>query len=532
VIIHHPEWIYVNKNSFIFNQNHIYNFLFMQNFSLNWIPKQWVLSLTLLLIVSNSMDAQIRDTQQFPMEQFMGVNIHREDPIERLKCVGFVREYHDWAVDEGNFYQASSLSSRPYPANKYSWNLQQSTSTKFDDFYKQTQLILDPTGLTRSPICATMKQCLPYLAGGDTYGTYSEIKPVDYYQSGRAKPVLGFPDANTPLGYVPIKAWKNPAAYYWIADWLYQFSRRYGSDTTRPPAPDYSPKLNRLLGQSQSETDEKGLNRVGYMELWNEPNKYWIKNYHNPLDSSWLKATQFTGAEYAAMSSAAYDGHVRTFKVISTNILSEHDYVPGVKHGDPNMKFVMGGSAGIRAYDWQFLKDMTTWFEQRRGNASKKYPFDVINFHHYNSNKWFGLAGTVSLPDYAASPEEDRWNLGSPHVNYNTATTAAGFPNEDTILSMKVVNPVGTRFRTFKQRLVELRHDVNLMFRDARHPIELWMSEFGFDTNEKSPYKAPTIYNNGVVVADQQEVQARFLVRAYLEIANSSCAAQRQSKTF
>jgi hypothetical protein len=45
------------------------------------------------------------------------------------------------------------------------------------------------------------------------------------------------------------------------------------------------------------------------------------------------------------------------------------------------------------------------------------------------------------------------------------------------------------------------------------------MSEFGFDTNEKSPYKAPTIFNNGVVVADQQEVQARFLVRAYLEIA-------------
>lgn len=313
----------------------------MKNFILNFIPKPWILSLELLLLASVCMDAQIRDTQQFPMEQFMGVNIHREDPIERLKCVGFVREYHDWAVDEGNFYQTSSLSSRPYPANRYSWNLQQSTSTKFDDFYRQTQLILDPTGLTRSPICATMKQCLPYLAGGDTYGTYSELKPVNYYQSGRAKPAIGFPDANTPLGYVPIKAWKDPTAYYWMADWLYQFSRRYGSDTRILPP--YATKLD-LFWQGASETDRKGLNTVGYVELWNEPNKYWIRNYENHLDSSWLKATQFTGAEYAAMASTAYDGHENRVKVTPINFL--YDYVPGVHSADPQMKFVMGGSAG------------------------------------------------------------------------------------------------------------------------------------------------------------------------------------------
>jgi hypothetical protein len=184
------------------------------------------------------------------------------------------------------------------------------------------------------------------------------------------------------------------------------------------------------------------------------------------------------------------------------------------------MQFVMGGVAGIREYDWRFLTDMKNWFQSNRSNFPKKYPFDVINFHHYNSNRWFGVggSGTVSLVDYAASPEEDRWNIGSTQVNYSAATTeqGIGIPQEGAITGLDVVNPIGSTYRTFKQRLVELRYRVDTLF--SGNNIELWMSEFGFDTNEQSPYKAPTIRGNGTV-ADQQEVQARFIMRGYLEIA-------------
>lgn len=101
----------------------------MQNFILNFISKRWILSFGFLLGILLSLTAQIRDTQLFPMEQFMGVNLRREDPIHRLNCVGFVREYHDWAIDEANVYNIpDSLSSlrllENVPNNKFSWNLQ------------------------------------------------------------------------------------------------------------------------------------------------------------------------------------------------------------------------------------------------------------------------------------------------------------------------------------------------------------------------------------------------------------------------
>jgi hypothetical protein len=453
--------------------------------------------------------------QQFPMDPFMGVNLRREDPIERLKCVGFVREYRDWAVDEGNAYGYPDSLSRyrdsfAYPRNRYAWNLRQSTSVKFDDFYDEMLRNLNHTANqgNRPPICATMKQCLPYLAGGDTYGTYSEIKPVRYRDLTNRLKGNGFPQTDASLPSNPHEAWDSPNNYQAIADWLAHFTRRYGAnDTCSIPA-----KLN------PAESESKGRNQVGYIELWNEPNKYWIGNQG---DSSWLKATQFTGAEYAAMASAAYDGHNRT---ITNKNVFDVGYYAGIKRADSTMKFVMGGSAGIREYDWRFLRDMTTWFDNHRANTAKKYPFDVINFHHYNSNRWFGIggSGTESLTDYAVSPEADRWRLGSLNVNYAAATTDPGSGNEleQAIPYYTGRGSIDSTNRTFKQRLVELRHRVKRLM--GHHPFELWMSEFGFDTNEKSPYKVPALYSNGVLVADQQEVQARFIVRTYLEIASAN----------
>jgi Secretion system C-terminal sorting domain len=470
------------------------------------MTKSFFLSCCFLIATTSAL------AQQFPMDQFMGVNLRREDPVERLNCVGFVREYHDWAIDENNSYNFRRVDSLAFPNNLYSWNLQQSTSVKFDNFYSDMLFHLNHQPGTRPPICATMKQCLPYLAGGDTYGTYSELKPVKYDSSGRRKRDQ-YPQNDKPLNYTPVLGWGNTASYTWIADWLYQFTRRYGANVS---------PLSNIPKPQTGEVDRKGLNMVGYVELWNEPNKYWIKNYGDATDVSWLRATQFTGGEYAAMASTSYDAHRTTIDL--TDSVTRLHYKPGVRSADNSMKFVMGGSAGIREYDWRFLQDMKTWFDNNRIDTGlrTKYPFDVINFHHYNSNRWFGLVGQVGLNDYAASPEEDRWRLGSREVNYDAATTATGtaFEQEDSIRHYDMVNPVNSSTRTFKQRLVELRYRVDSLF--GRRPVELWMSEFGFDTNEKSPYKVPTIYHpngSGAVLIDQQEMQARFIVRTYLEIA-------------
>jgi hypothetical protein len=248
------------------------------------------------------------------MDQFMGVNLRREDPIERLKCVGFVREYHDWAVDEDNCYSRPPAHPTspffPYdtlaqPRNQYSWNFRQGTSVKFDDFYKEMLLHLNYAPGSRPPVCATLQQCLPYLAGGDHYGTFSELKPVLSSNSGRFEKWTI--DNNQPLSFNWHRPWDSVSSYAWLADYVYQFTRRYGAN--RNPTNGVA-KLKSV--GNQQETADSGLNRVGYIELWNEPNKYWIRNYNTTTDSSWLKATQFTGAEYAAMARVLPTTHTIT----------------------------------------------------------------------------------------------------------------------------------------------------------------------------------------------------------------------------
>jgi chitodextrinase len=127
----------------------------------------------------------------------------------------------------------------------------------------------------------------------------------------------------------------------------------------------------------------------------------------------------------------------------------------GIKNADPSMKFVMGG---IYQLNLQYIKDMKTWFEANR--ADHKFVPDVINLHDY--------AFSGSGP--AASPEEHH----------------------------------------FKEKLLPFTQ-----YRDANLPgKEVWISEFGWDTNQSSVLRAPTIgpFN-------PYEVQGQWIVRAYLAFA-------------
>ena len=92
------------------------------------------------------------------------------------------------------------------------------------------------------------------------------------------------------------------------------------------------------------------------IEVWNEQNATWAG-----------RKTYFTPYEYAAMLSAAYDGHCGTMGATI-----------GAKNADPGIEFVMGGTAGS---DIAYVKAMHLWFKFNRPDG--KFAADTINFHTY-----------------------------------------------------------------------------------------------------------------------------------------------------
>jgi hypothetical protein len=131
----------------------------------------------------------------------------------------------------------------------------------------------------------------------------------------------------------------------------------------------------------------------------------------------------------------------------------------GLKNADPNGKLVMSGLAKLNL---DYIKAMKLWCDYKRGGS---FPWKVINFHQY-CNDAGGQGGT---PTIGVSPETD--NL--------------------------------------KGRMETIRD-----YRDRYLPgVELWLSEFGYDTNASSPQRAPAI---GTFSAE--EVQGQWLVRSYLAL--------------
>ncbi len=134
----------------------------------------------------------------------------------------------------------------------------------------------------------------------------------------------------------------------------------------------------------------------------------------------------------------------------------------GMKAADPNMKMIMPGLASL---DLNYVEGIRLWSEYNRQSG---FPFDVLNFHHYSNTG----GGQFSNASKGVSPEED---------------------------DLKG----------------KLRRIVN--YRNTWLPgKEIWLSEFGYDTNPNSPQAAPAIGTN-----DELEVQSQWLLRSFLEIAAS-----------
>lgn len=131
----------------------------------------------------------------------------------------------------------------------------------------------------------------------------------------------------------------------------------------------------------------------------------------------------------------------------------------GVKNADPSIKMAMGGLAGM---DTLYIKSMLFWSQQIRNGS---FPADILNFHHY-SNDAGGQGGAQTK---AISPEDDN-------------------------LKNKVASVVAFRNRNLPGK-------------------EVWLSEFGYDSNPSSVQSAPPIG-----IQSPWETQARWLIRAYLAI--------------
>jgi hypothetical protein len=193
-----------------------------------------------------------------------------------------------------------------------------------------------------------------------------------------------------------------------------------------------------------------GMNVLGYIEDFNEEDAWWVNADGSPV---------FSPDAYAAMASADIDGNQ-----------GKMGKTLGLKNADPNMKFVMGGLAGhaTGSVTWEksveaYLDGVRAWATANRGGD---FPADVINAHYYS----FGpsSAGTAN-PEPALSPEDD-------HVKDNMSLLAT--------------------------------------YRNQNLPgKELWLTEFGYDTDPQSILHAPAIGSNSAEV-----VQGQWSVRYYLAL--------------
>lgn len=255
------------------------------------------------------------------MDQLIGINAFIDDPLSKMQVAGFVREYHNWNWDEGDLYNFGTIQTGypGYPNNTNKFNPSYAGGGwNFDAYY---------AGLKAAGI-----QVSPAIQGSVSWLTTGQNdKPVSAGESALA-----------------------PASYAEHADHLYQYAARYGSTAVADS------KLKLASGQPRS----TGLNTLTYFENWNEEDKWWKG-----------RSGYFTPYEYAAMSSADYDGHQGA---ISSTV--------GIKNADPNAKLVMGGLA---APNLDYVKALKFWSDYNRGGS---FPFDVINVHRYDTTGSVGIS--------------------------------------------------------------------------------------------------------------------------------------------
>ena len=398
------------------------------------------------------------------MEGFMGSNFNIDVPPVKANALGFVRcyqhEYFNWGyATEGH---------PSYPNDQYEFGPTHVPMYDHDFLYQGLQDL----GIG---VNAAMHHQMPSMATFAYHNNDPSFTAATAVNQGLVDPFKllhvvhrkPFDESIYPI--VPDMVVDMPEAYIEYADMMYQFSARYGF-----------PGTTNNLKVAPTNVARSGLGQVQYVENWNEPDKWWHYflvdglPFLDPAIEEEL--AYFSPYEFAAKSSAEIDGHGETNGVENIVTARFPNGVPagasplGLENSNGNMKFVMGGISEINI---KWVKAMKFWFEHHRPDIG--FPFDVINFHDYSND---GADG-APLGTHALSPEEDN----------------------------------------VREKLEEV-----VDYRNRYLPgVEVWQSEFGYDTNPNSPQSAnPALYcsnpNDAACMATFREIQAQWNVRGFLEL--------------
>ena len=333
-----------------------------------------------------------------------------ESSVEDLSCCWVVREYH-------NLGWSYNWSSFPLKAT----SLIRTNVGNFDYKYKnhyQYNLIVP---------------CLQWSEGDNPARTYNKL-------TGK----LNAEVASFTEKYLP-------STYIGYADVMYQYAARYGSS-----------KMEYLYENVRTHSDggsDIGLNYIKWLEYGNEPN------------GEDQRGT--TPYQLAALTSAAYDGHMRTLLADVYNP-DDYTYFLGSKNADPDIKVAMAGLAGIGD---RYITAMCYWSRANRDDIRGTWTSknDTIAMDAFNVHTYFGKY----------------FNLNGEGVYVGVSPEEFGLANAMSAL---------------------------LEFRDKYYPnVEVWLTEFGWDTNES--YETMTSsHRYGEYTS--RDVQAMWLTRAYLILSS------------
>ncbi len=212
-----------------------------------------------------------------------------------------------------------------------------------------------------------------------------------------------------------------PQSYFAHADYMFHYAARYGNTALNEEI------LKARVAEGQRFSK---LQQIQFMEDRNEPD---LENFCEDTGTH-----IFPPRQYAAFSSANYDGHGNSM-IYSKNfedLLIE--YPVGIKNADPNMQVVLGG---LSDFDYGYLDDLKDAWEDICAGMDPVYPTDVFNFHHYSdkNNTGFNFLG------HGFSPEED------------------------------IVEN-----RNLRQQMEDMVNHVQTEFGPQ---YNCWLTEFGYDTN-------------------------------------------------
>lgn len=242
-------------------------------------------------------------------DQALGMNGFVDDPVAVLAAAAIVREYHPWDWEQGTAQPAYPGDRSRFARSDAGWDL--------DAFY--------------AALAAAGTVASPALQGGPRWmGVREGVQPV-----------------------WPRGASTDPGSYRAHADHLFQLVARYGHRRV----PDEALKL------AAEQPRRSGLGVLAYVENWNEPDRWWVGPPGAP--------GHFTAGEFAAMTSADFDGHCGALGPGA-----------GVRAADPGVRLVLGGLAGSKDGDLglAYLDELRRWTDDHRGGS---FPADVINVHHY-----------------------------------------------------------------------------------------------------------------------------------------------------